>query len=323
MRTDAQFPNMLKLYESDVKAYPESHLDLPIKVAMHICGKFPSYWDYLMDFIQEGNLELLRCVEVFNQEHPGGSNEHFRNYAAACIRGVIYVYFSRIGPIYIPHVARQRFVKQEDTDALSILEQHFSWNALYESLTQTAEPTNMLQAYDAAKTQQIHTLLTCLAPSEKQVILLWYGLEDEGLDPKDIAQRMNMKVNSIYVLHQRAIARMNGSNHRLPRVMKERRDAQARREQLQPIYDTYHGNITQQQLVDITGCTHHQAGTFLREKRGKTKEMNPAVRREKMEALYAEWHAQGKKVTVREFCKAGRWDGQEAGAFLREKRNAP
>lgn len=317
---DNTFPNMLKLYEGDVSAYPGSHLDLPIKVAMSICGKFPSCWDYLMDFIQEGNLELLRCVEVFHQEHPEGDIEHFRNYAASCIRGVIYLYFSRIHPIYIPPGSRQHvFVNQGRNEALAILEQHYSLSELYEHVAQIAEPTNMLQAYCDAKARQVEELLTRLSPVEKRVITLRYGLEGVAYTPKEIACELRIAESHVYVLTLRALARMNGSTG-LPRVLKERQRAQARTDRLQPLYDARHGIVTEQQLMDLTGCTRHDAETFLRERRGKTKEMNPARRKEKMEALYAEWQAQGKKITVHAFCKAGHWDTQETGTFLREKR---
>lgn len=309
-------PSLLQMYISDIRKYNRGHLDLPIKVACGICKGTPAYWTHVMDFIQEGNIALLQCVETFNVQYPDGSNEEFRRYALASIRHEIYTYFARIPAIYIPRTSRKLF--NERKEELCLLETCVSLEML--DIDTLQEPSTMHAAFCEAKARQVHTLLSKLPPLEKQVILLHYGIDGIAYQQKDIARLLEIGKPYVYELLHRAIKRMDGKEMRPSRIIATEKQVQERTSRLQRFYGEAQGNITVHELAQKAECTLYAAHTFLQEHRGKMYETNQGVRKEKMEILYAEWQAQGGKITQRRFARAGHWGATEAGNFLREKR---
>ena len=263
--------SMMELYERDVRNCPSGHhLDLPIKIAFNICGNLPKFWHYLMDFIQEGNVELLRCVKVFNEQHPDGDNEHFRCYAAACIKGTIYRYFSRIPMIYIPSKSRNLyFVEKERYEELDALEHCVSWEALVESLVEIEEPTTMQLAFCAAKYRQVQQLLSRLSAREQQVITMRYGLDGPAYGYEEIAHTLGIDIHHTRHLKRKAIERMNGTDTTTTREQQVEQRARERTARLHALYEQHQGNIYIKELAQLAHCQTSVAAQFLREQKKK------------------------------------------------------
>jgi RNA polymerase sigma factor (sigma-70 family) len=257
-------PSMIELYRRDVRQYPDSHLDLPIKIAYGVCARLPKFWPYLMDFIQEGNLELLRCVKVFNEQHPDEDNGHFRNYAASCIRGVVYHYFSRIPDIYIPSASRHvLFQKKERHEELEILECLISWEALCESMVEIEEPTTMQMAFCDAKRERVQTLLSALPAKEKHLISLRYGLNGMEHNHEEVAYRLDISIHHTRELEKQAIQRMNGTCTKQSREQGIQQRKKERMGRLQEVYDQHQGNIKVRDLARLARCGQSMAIKFL------------------------------------------------------------
>jgi RNA polymerase sigma factor (sigma-70 family) len=262
-------PSMIELYRRDMLQCPEdSNLDLPVRIAYTVCAVFPGYWPHFMDFIQEGNLELLRCKKVFPEKHPSGDNDQFRNYAAKCIRGVIYHYFSRIQSIYIPTRSRRLyFVEKGREDELFLLEHCVSFEELYDSLLEIEEPTNMEIAFCEAKRQQVHALLAQLPTKERQAMMMRYGIDGATYEFHEIAQELDVCTKQAYGIVRLATRRLNGTYTKPPKEFTQQEDTRKRNERLHTVYEQYQGKINRETLAHMAGCGVGSAARFIRDQR--------------------------------------------------------
>lgn len=263
-------PTMLQMYRNDVHRHPGSHLDLPMMVAHSMCRRTPTLWPHLMDFIQEGNVELLRCVQVFNQEHPGGSNEHFRSYAAKCIRYAIYEYIPRIPTIYVSLQDRRiHFVNKEKEEELEILRNDISWEALYESMVmgEKEDPTAMQGVFLEAMTAQIEALLAQLPPRERQVLEMRYGVNTYLHEYEEIAQKLGITYRQVYRVETHALDLLSGAKKVQAHEQRTIQRRERQQERLQVIYEAHDGTIGSGTLAFYGKCARTRAIQFLREKR--------------------------------------------------------
>jgi RNA polymerase sigma factor (sigma-70 family) len=303
-------PSMLDLYRRDLHYQPGLHYDLPVRIAYNFCSRNPRFWPHLMDFVQEGSIQLLRCKEVFQGEDAGA----FRCYAAICIKGAIYKYIPRLRTIYIPISTWATVTEIRREELNDLLKACTSWEASYEEIMSIEEPTNVQHAFCEAKRKQVDELLAKLTERERQAITLHYGLDGIAYSHEEIAHIRGNSVPNIYQALARGIERMKCADGKKPvenKRFKEREAALAR---------VYKEPITTPELARRSGQSHYAAHMFLQARRGKQRETNAEARHAAMEVLYAEWQARGEKVTVLSFRRAGHWNSNEVVRFLREKK---
>ncbi len=182
----AKLPSMLTLYRRDLFYVPREereYLLMPIRAAQSIIAKFPGVTDYLMDFIQVGNLMLQQAMP---RRDPVWSEARYKAYVGSCITGALYDHLAWLASVHIPHSTRYNWKQAGRTEELHTLEQHLSWEFLYDQDQYIASTqTNMQAAINLAAQQKVKGLLERVNPAQQQAIKQCYGLEGTGKDEHD------------------------------------------------------------------------------------------------------------------------------------------
>ncbi len=165
----------------------------------------------LADLIQEGNLSLLQAVENFDFSKPQGN---FFAYATACMRNALTRLLPRDGLLSIHRLqfwklAQQGRLKEWDRsqplslDMADDDEQSF-YDVLPACSTSAPEASNEVHV-------QVEMLLGRLAPHERTVLRLFYGLDEADgrtLSRSEIAALLGITLDAVKKTLQRAIRKL-------------------------------------------------------------------------------------------------------------------
>jgi RNA polymerase sigma factor (sigma-70 family) len=198
---------------TDLPERVQLSLDIPAKVACAMCTRYPKLWEFVMDFIQEGNIQLL---ESHGACDPEWELERFRSYVAKSCKGAIQQYLSRTFDIYIPPTMRHRMLKSGEDAKLDWLEHHISWDVLFEHMVNIPD-TNMHQAFNKGIEKKVADMLDRLPAKERTALALYYGIDTYEHSSQEIAKQFGCHRDHAKLLVNIAIKRLRGEEVTLPR----------------------------------------------------------------------------------------------------------
>jgi len=264
LAANAKLPSMLTLYRRDLSYLPDGLLKeclfVSVKVACKHCADYPALWDYVMDFVQEGNKEVLEGMQYQGEWDA----EHIKSYVARSAKGTIYQYLARTFDIYIPPTMRHRTLQrknEQELEHLDILEHHVSWESLLEHKVQIPDSTNMQHAFDRAKRKQVEHLLAYLPVKEREVVALYYGLDGAAQGSTEIASTYGLSRDHIKILVNTAIKRLSGEQVQPSREWIDL----DRPRRLQAVYDAHQGKIKVRDLATLARVHHRKVKEWLKE----------------------------------------------------------
>jgi RNA polymerase sigma factor (sigma-70 family) len=266
-------PHMLTLYRQDLSYLQEDErrlLEIPLKVACAFCVKYPYLWQYVMDFVQEGNVQL---VEAQANRDPAWSDTRFQGYIARSARGAMYKYIARTRHIYIPPATRLKMKQVGDVrelDQLNKLESHFRWEQLFaDTLTILPDQTNMQQAFIAAKQKQVERLLSQLPSKEQIALKLYYGIDEHAHRSIEIGTILQVAEHQAKRLVNQAIKRIRNEQEQPSRELQIQARKQERNERMQAIYQQWLEQGKRfhiEEFACATKCGERFAHQFLKER---------------------------------------------------------
>jgi len=261
-------PSMMTLYRRDLMCLSEDEqqlLKIPFKCACVLCAKYPVLWEYVMDFIQEGNVQL---IEARSNRDPTWSDTRFQAYVARSASGAMYQYLARTFDIYIPPTVRHRKIKKADAremDRLDTLEHHLSWEQLFESWVVIPDQTNMLQAFNKAKRKQIDVFLSRLPTKEQTALRLYYGIGERVHPTSEIGKILQVKPDHAKILVNQAIKRIRNEENQPAKELQ----IKDRNERMQAVYQLWceQGKRFQvREFARAVKCGDHIAHHFLQDR---------------------------------------------------------
>jgi len=262
-------PSMLTLYQRDLHTMQPSPdprfsacLDLPVKIACGLCSTYPALWPFAMDFVQEGNIQLIEACASCDPDWP---LSRFKGYVGKAAKGAMLQYLSRTFDIYIPPTMRHRMVKHRDQQCqVKLLEHHVSWEQLLEHKVDIADTTTMQVAWNEAKRQRVEDLLSHLPSKEHEALRKYYGLDGNVWTSREIAAVLNVQTDHAKLLVNTAIKRLRGEKVAPAREWINR-DRQAR---LQAVYQQF-PRIGVVELAQRAECHAKIASAFLKQRRAQ------------------------------------------------------
>ena len=260
-------PSMLTLYQRDLHTVQHSAdprfsacLDLPVKIACGLCSTYPALWPFAMDFVQEGNIQLIEACASCDPSWP---LSRFKGYVGKAAKGAMLQYLSRTFDIYIPPSMRHRMVKQRDQQShVEILEHHISWEQLLEHKVDIPDGTAIQVAWSKAKRQQVEALLSQLPAKECEALRKYFGLDGNAWTSREIAAALEVQTDHAKILVNTALKRLRGEKVQPAREWINQ-DRQAR---LQAIYEQF-PLIGIVELAQRACCHTKAASAFLKQQR--------------------------------------------------------
>lgn len=260
-------PSMLTLYQRDLHTMQPSPdprfsacLDLPVKIACGLCSTYPALWPYALDFVQEGNIQLIEACASCD---PGWPLSRFKGYVGKAAKGAMLQYLSRTFDIYIPPSMRHRMVKQRDQQSqVELLEHHASWEQLLEQKVNIPDTTGTQEAENEAKRQQVEQMLAQLPTKEHEALRKYYGLDGSDWTSREIAAVLGVQTDHAKILVNTALKRLKGEEVKPAREWINQ-DRQAR---LQEIFRQFPG-IGVVELAARATCHTKTAAAFLKQQR--------------------------------------------------------
>jgi RNA polymerase sigma factor (sigma-70 family) len=260
-------PSMLTLYQRDLHAMQQSCdprfsacLDLPVKVACGLCSTYPALWPYALDFVQEGNIQLIEACATCD---PSWSLSRFKGYVGKASKGAMLQYLARTFDIYIPPTMRHRMVKKRDQQSqVELLEHHVSWERLLEHKVDIADTAHVQAAWNNTKRQRKERMLAQLPTKECEALRKYYGLDGSAWTSREIAAVLGVQTDHAKLLVNTAIKRLKGEKIAPAREWINR-ERQAR---LQAAYQQF-PRIGVVELAARASCHAKTASAFLKKQR--------------------------------------------------------
>lgn len=255
--------NMIHLYRQDRAGLSKDSrlyqtLDIPPRVATKMCTVYPRLWQYVMDFVQEGNLKLLQADKECDQSWD---LEHFRTHVAAMCKGAILHYLARTHDIYIPPTSRHRMLKERgQTDTIEWLEHHIRWDVLHEHMAQIPDTNTGRASNDAAK-KKIDEMLLLLPEKERTALELFYGVNGHAHSSQEIGILMQVHTDRAKQIVNTALKRLKNE------PVKQSREwiNKDRQERLEALYKQ-RPDIGSTELSTLAKCHTSTAAAFLKSK---------------------------------------------------------
>lgn len=260
-------PHLITLYKRDLSYLPEEELrwlEIPLKVACSFCAKYPAFWEYVMDFIQEGNVQLVKALAI---RDPDWTEAEFAGYVGKSAKGAILSYVGRTRSVYISESIHWRTKQRGDArelERMGNVGHHFSFEALYDEMLLIPDQTNMQQAFIAAKREQIESLLAQLSSKEQIAIKLYYGIDGSPQNRTEIGKVIHLTPKHAIRLINTAIKRLNNEQQPSFEIRAKDRD-----ERMQTAYQQWLEQGKQFQVKEFARtvkCGDHIAHEFLKER---------------------------------------------------------
>jgi len=225
--------------------------------------KYPAFWEYVMDFIQEGNVQLAKAFAI---RDPGWDDEKFAGYVGKSAKGAILSYIGRTRSVYISSSVKWRTEQTGDERALERLENvghHFSFEALYDEMLLIPDQTYIQQAFIDAKRKQIESLLAQLSPKEQIALRLYYGIDGPPQNRTEIGKAIQLTPKHAIRMINTAIKRINNEQQPSFEIRAKDRD-----ERMREVYQLWReqGKVFQvKEFARTVKCGEHVAHEFLKE----------------------------------------------------------